>query len=283
MAPTVRSRMAVVSLHAHRPMAPRGERTRRLVGGLEGDGWEVSVVAPPPTVSTSGAAGSGSSNAARRLAARAVAWVLLDKWEPWAARRLLRWEPEIDAALLIAYPFSPVTYAARRLRARGIPYVVDAGDPWILTNPSPYSRGLARHRALRAERKLWEGAAGAVLTTPAQAERLGARFPGLPVLVRPNGYDPSPVSAPARSSRPGDASNRTLRHALDRAARSGSVVRLAAGLRALAARRLRSVRRRLRRPDRAAAAGGRRRSPRLRTVGAGVGDRPGLRSRPGRR
>ncbi len=203
MGSSVAPRLAVVSLHAHRPMAPRGERTRRLVECFEARGWQVSVVAPPPTVSTSGSAGRGQSNPARRLAARTLSWGLLDKWEPWSAQTLRRWQPRVDAALRIAFPFSPVAYASRRLRPLGIPYVVDAGDPWILTNPSPYSHGLASWRSRRSEQYLWEGASGAVLTTPQQARRLNARFSELPVLVRPNGYDP-PATAPAPSPRPAD-------------------------------------------------------------------------------
>lgn len=191
-----RPRLAVVSLHAHRPLAPRGERTRRLVERLARE-WEVELIAPPPSLSTGGSSGGGGSNRARRLAAAAVDRVLLDKWEPWSAQRLWRWRPEADAALLIGHPVSPIVYAARRLAAAAIPYVIDEGDPWVITNPSPYSRGLSRWRGARAERRLWASAAGGVLTTPQQAGRLAELFPGLPTLVRPNGYDPPPERRPA--------------------------------------------------------------------------------------
>jgi hypothetical protein len=194
-----------VSLHAHRPFAPRGERTRRLVDRLEED-WEVEIVAPPPSVSTGGASGrSGGSNAPRRLAAAAVDRVLLNKWEPWSVKRLRRWQPDADAALLIGHPVSPLVYASARLLVAGIPYVVDEGDPWAITNPAPYSKGLSLSRARRAEPRLWGGAAGGVLTTPQQADRLTALFPALPTLVRPNGYDPLPgPPPPARAPDPSE-------------------------------------------------------------------------------
>jgi hypothetical protein len=196
----MRPRLAIVSLHAHRRLAPRGERTRRLAEELGRD-WEIEIVAPPATVDTGGASGRGSSSGARRLAARAVGSILLDKWEPWSVRNLRDWRPEVDAALLIGHPFSPVAYAARRLAAAGTPYVVDAGDPWVLTDPAAVSRGIGLLRARRAERRIWGGAAGAVLTTEQQAAALRALFPGLRTLVRPNGYE-SPSAVPAASPGP---------------------------------------------------------------------------------
>ena len=195
--------MSVVSLHAHRALAPRGERTRHLVARLERD-WEVELVAPPPTLATGGAAGSGGSNPLRRLAARGISSVLLDKWEPWSVKRLGRWQPSCDAALLIGHPYSPLVYASRRLRAAGIPYVVDVGDPWVLTAADGGEMtGIARHRARAAERRLWHGAAGAVLTTEGQAEGIAAIAPRLPILVRPNGYDgaATPAALPRREDR----------------------------------------------------------------------------------
>jgi hypothetical protein len=186
----VRPRLAIVSLHAHRRLAPRGERTRRLAEALGRD-WDVEIVAPPATVDTGGASGRGGSSPARRLAARAVGSVLLDKWEPWSVRNLRDWRPAVDAALLIGHPFSPLVYAARRLAAAEIPYVVDAGDPWVLTDPAAVRRSIGLVRARRAERAIWSGAAGAVLTTDQQAAALRALFPSSRTLVRPNGYEPS--------------------------------------------------------------------------------------------
>lgn len=182
-------RLAIVSLHAHRPLAPRGERTRRLAEGFARD-WDVDLVAPSPELPTGGASGRGSSSRARRLGAAAVRLALLDKWEPWSIRRFRRWRADVDAAVLIGHPFSPPVYAARRLAAASTPYVVDGGDPWVLTNPWTDSVGVALLRARRAEDQMWSAAAGAVLTTQQQAYALSALFPGLPTLVRPNGYEP---------------------------------------------------------------------------------------------
>jgi hypothetical protein len=114
--------------------------------------------------------------------------VLLDKFEPWSARRFVRWEPQGVGALLVGFPFSPVVYAARRLTEAGIPYVVDVGDPWALTAARPLTRGLALWRARRAETRLWRWASGAIVTTDHQAAGLRALFPDLPILVRPNGF-----------------------------------------------------------------------------------------------
>jgi hypothetical protein len=118
--------------------------------------------------------------------------LLLDKYELWSRRMFRSWSPRADGALLIGFPFSPLVYAARRLRAQAVPYVVDIGDPWVLTiaGGRPATRNFARARARRAERRLWTHAAGAIVTTDAQAVRLRERFPELPVLVRPNGFDP---------------------------------------------------------------------------------------------
>jgi hypothetical protein len=195
-------RLAIVSLHAHRELAPRGERTRRLAESL-GREWDVEIVAPPPNLPTGGATGQGRSSRARRLAASVVGRALLDKWEPWSVKRLARWRPDVDAALLIGHPFSPVVYAARRLAAANVPYVVDSGDPWVLTAPRVSNKGIGLARARAAERFVWGHAAGAVLTTPKQAEDLEALFPGLPMLVRPNGYEAtaaSPVQQRPRTS-----------------------------------------------------------------------------------
>jgi hypothetical protein len=197
-------RLAIVSLHAHRELAPRGERTRRLAESL-GREWDVEVVAPPPAVPTGGAAGQGRSSRARRLAADVVGRTLLDKWEPWSVKRLARWRPDVDAALLIGHPFSPVVYAARRLAAANVPYVVDSGDPWVLTAPRVSNKGIGLLRARAAERFVWGNAAGGVLTTPKQSEALQAFFPGLPTLVRPNGYETAATpSLQQRGRRPSE-------------------------------------------------------------------------------
>jgi hypothetical protein len=151
-----------------------------------------------------------SSSPARRAARSLGEAVLLDKHEPRSSRRLRRWHPDVDAAVLVCAPFSPVVYAARRLIEAGIPYVVDAGDPWALTSPEKRRRYLGGWRATRGERLLWHGARGAVVTTPGQARRLSALFPELAVLTRPNGYDPA-FPAAASQATEGEQDLRCLR------------------------------------------------------------------------
>jgi hypothetical protein len=189
-------RLAVVSGYALKPLTPRGQRTQWLQKSL-GQSWDVELTALPAQA-PNGSAAAGSGRAVwRRAAGDAVRTALLDKWEPWSLRQLGRWEPEVDAGLLIAYPWSPVTYAARRLHRAGVPYVVDAGDPWVLTSPGTDTRLLAKYRCRHAERAIWSGAAGAVVTTRQQADVISAHFPALPILVRPNGYEPGEAAAPA--------------------------------------------------------------------------------------
>lgn len=188
-------RLALVSGYAARRLTPRGQRTQWLQESLERS-WEVELCALPPQPASNGAASPDSGRAPwRRAAGDVVRTLLLDKWEPWSFRRLGRWRPQVDAGLLVAYPWSPVAYAARRLRHAGIPYVVDAGDPWVLTSPGTDTRLLAKSRSRHAERAIYAGAAGAVLTTRQQAEKVAEISPDLPILVRPNGYDPLSAAA----------------------------------------------------------------------------------------
>jgi hypothetical protein len=125
---------------------------------------------------------------------------LLDKHEPWSRRRLAAWSPAADMALLIGAPFSFVAVAARRVARAGVPCVLDLGDPWLAGGP-PTPSAL---RARRDEAFAWGHAVGGIVTTEEQAADVRRRFPGLPVLVRPNGYwqGLAPPGAPARASRP---------------------------------------------------------------------------------
>lgn len=197
--------LAVVSGYALKPLTPRGQRTQWLQKAFARD-WDVELTALPAesgAVGGSSAPGSGRARW-RRAAGDAVRTTLLDKWEPWSLRKLGRWHPRVDAGLLIAYPWSPVTYAARRLHRAGVPYVVDAGDPWVLTSPGTDTRLLAKYRCRRAERAIWGGAAGAVVTTRQQADVISGFFPALPILIRPNGYEP----VEATSAAPADVAGR---------------------------------------------------------------------------
>jgi hypothetical protein len=191
-------------------MAPRGQRTQNLVEEL-GKRWDVELVALPPETFARRDAPVSRQPAWRRVLGAGMRWVALDRWELWAARRLRGWHPEVDAALLIGYPWSPVTRAARRLARLGIPYVVDAGDPWVATEPASLPRTISVWRARRAEMPIWRNAVGAVVTTRQQGDRLQQAFPHLRVLVRPNGYVETPV--PAASPRPSrDPASLTLAH-----------------------------------------------------------------------
>jgi hypothetical protein len=189
-------RLAVVSGYALKELTPRGQRTQWLLRSLECS-WDVELTALPPPGPASGATTASGRLPWRRAAGSAVRATLLDKWEPWSWRRFRRWQADVDAGLLIAYPWSPVAHAARRLRAAGVRYVVDAGDPWVLTSPGTDTKLLAKSRGRQAERAIWDGAAGAVVTTKQQAEVIAGHFPDLPALVRPNGYDPVPAGAAA--------------------------------------------------------------------------------------
>lgn len=184
--PTSKPRLAVVSYLGHDPFTPRGVRTRALVEALGCD-WTIeqhsssSLHAAPPART--------SVRHARKVIARARKRVLLDNQEIWSRLHFQTWDPNVDGALLIGWPMSPLVYAAARLCARDIPYVLDIGDPWMLTHPNPDLRRPVASRAIRAERRLWDNANGAVVTTAAQARAVSSRYPAMPILVRPNGYE----------------------------------------------------------------------------------------------
>jgi len=192
--------LVVVSGYGNDKLTPRGQRTRWLVDALRGD-WEVEVVAMPEKPSSARPGGTSQRRAGlRRLAGRIVYGVLLDRWEPWAVRRFWRWRPEAEGAVLIASPWSPVVYASRRLVAARIPYLVDVGDPWVLTAEVDLA-GAPTWRAHRDETFLWEHASAAIVTTGAQANSLRALFPELPILIRPNGFTVVDLPPPVERQR----------------------------------------------------------------------------------
>jgi hypothetical protein len=206
-------RLVVVSYLTHAPFTPRGLRTRALLTELRRE-WTVELVAGP-----SGSAAAESYRVRRSMARRVLSLLhsstMLDRVEPWSWRRFRHWNPVADAALLIGYPFSPLTYAARILSSERIPYVVDVGDPWVLTASKPLLRGLGAVRARAAETRLWSGASGAIVTTAGQANALRATFPTLPVLARANGLDMAARSeqCAGRQRTPGEsASVLTIAH-----------------------------------------------------------------------
>ena len=190
----------MIGFCATQPLSPRGERLNVLVEAL-------APLADVELITETSARSWGDARSpARRLRDRLARAVLLDAHEPESARRLRRWVPAVDAAIVIGFPFSPLSWSARRLAGAGVPYVVDIGDPWALTADKPLMARTALFRARRCEQFIWEHAAGAIVTTNLQAEGLRARFGGLPILVAPNGFISvseagSPADQPPRERR----------------------------------------------------------------------------------
>lgn len=178
-------RLAVVSYLADDVFSPRGPRTRAVIEALRED-WTIELrcsSAQHPTPNQ-----FASVRSARKVAASVRKRVLLDNQEIWSRVSFRSWQPDVDAALLIGWPMSPLVYASARLSARGTPYLLDVGDPWMLTHPLPDLHHPALTRATRAERRLWERASGGIVTTTTQADKISSLYPEIPVLVRPNGY-----------------------------------------------------------------------------------------------
>ncbi|HEY7456606.1 MAG TPA: glycosyltransferase [Solirubrobacterales bacterium] len=203
-----RGRLALVAGLARQPLTPRGQRAQNVAEALGGR-WDVELIAFPAPGSADGGAPLAGRVFWRRVLGYLAGLVLLDRWEPWTVRRLRRWRPEVDAALLIASPWSPAVRAARKLAKRGISYVVDVGDPWVLTEGTPLPRTIATWRRKRAERLLWRGASGAVVTTRQQADRLARLFPHLQILIRANGY--APIAEPVAAGNPARRAPGSLR------------------------------------------------------------------------
>src|SRR4051812_10214276 len=95
-------RLTVVSYPANVPGTPRGDRTRALTQYLSAD-WEIDLISGPGTTGTAGAV--SSRTLLRKYANVAHASMLLDKFEPWSARRFHAWQPTAAGALLIGFPF----------------------------------------------------------------------------------------------------------------------------------------------------------------------------------
>jgi hypothetical protein len=186
-------RVAIIG-PAELALSPRGQRLHVIAAALsEHADIEIISVGRDRTLE------SAPPRFARLLVRRLAAELLLDREELAAARAVTRWQPHADAALLIGYPFSTVSWAARRLARAGIPYVVDIGDPWVLFADTPRAPSPATLRARRNERFFFEHAAGAVLPTTPLASAVSSLFGGLPVLARPNGFERVVVPPPAES------------------------------------------------------------------------------------
>jgi Glycosyl transferase 4-like domain len=172
-------------------LSPRGQRTEHLVKALKRHGQVERVGEKNIPQWLAGDGKRTKSSWYRRLARTLMSHVLIDKYEIIARQSLHRWTPSVDAAVLVGYPCSPLSFAAHKLVRYNVPYIVDIGDPWILTNPHPEGGWFQRWRATRLERKLWASARGVIVTTQGQGDALRRLFPHLHVLVRPNGYNSS--------------------------------------------------------------------------------------------
>lgn len=199
----VQRRFAVVSWSGAVPihLSPRGQRTQHLINALRpyGQVERVGGVSIPQWLA--GDSERIGSSWHRRFGRKLLYSVLIDKYEIEARRSLHQWSPQVDAAVLVGHPFSAPSFAAARLCSYQIPYLVDVGDPWMLTNPDPDGGWLAQARSRRWELKLWSSARGAVVTTVGQGDALKTLFPHLRVLVRPNGYNivEKPAELPTRT------------------------------------------------------------------------------------
>jgi hypothetical protein len=187
----MRPRVLVVSYYAANPFTPRGARTAAVASALVPHA-NVHVIAAPrqPTRRTL------HERVRDRALSKAGSRWLIDPVEPWAWRAFARYQPDADVGLLVGYPFSPLVAAARALRCHGVPYVVDMSDPWSRTRPDGRPPTVRERRSARLERLLWQGAAAGIVTTASQARDALDFAPGLPVLVRPNGYSRVPDVPP---------------------------------------------------------------------------------------
>jgi hypothetical protein len=195
--------VSFAKLAGNTPISPRVQRTAHLTAALERE-FEFGVTRVPEDLDRADLA---RGLVPTGLARKALRPLLLDQIEIPARVVMRGWQPSGEGALLIGWPYSPIYVAASRFVAAGVPYVVDVGDPWVLTEPrpSPWPRRLSLLRAKAAERFLWSHAAAGVVTTETQARGLRALFPDLELLVRPNGYLAADQPGVRKTSGPGSA------------------------------------------------------------------------------
>ena len=115
---------------------------------------------------------------------------VLDQYEPGALRLFRHWTPQGLGAVLIGWPFSPLFWAARRLVAAGRSVRARRRRP-VGADAQGGHAGLGSPlRAHRREPSPTSGSTPQAGWSPpsGQAEALGALFPRLRLLRRPNGY-----------------------------------------------------------------------------------------------
>lgn len=181
--------LVVVAFLADQPLSPRGERARAIARAAARV-VPTELIGPPEST-------SAIRRRVRQLA-RLGSPLILDPWEPEAWLRLRRTRARPRIALLVGSPFSAVYWAARRLVAENVPYVLDLGDPWALTRATDVPPAMGGRRAPRSEEFVWRYASGGILTTQLQADAIRRIVGDLPLLVRPNGYRPMDQVTDAR-------------------------------------------------------------------------------------
>lgn len=123
-------------------------------------------------------------------------------WLPFALAGALRAHREAPVDVVYS-TFPPMTahVVARLFRAiTGVPWVAEFRDPWIgnaLEVPPPW---VIRQARRKVERWVVRGADRVVAVTPRLARMLEQRYPGLDVVLVPNGYDRAAVPAPKREA-----------------------------------------------------------------------------------
>ncbi len=121
-------------------------------------------------------------------------------WLPFALAGALKAHREAPVDVVYS-TFPPMTshVVARLFRAiTGVPWVAEFRDPWIgnaLEAPPPWFIRQARRKM---ERWVVRGADRVVAVTPRLARMLERRYPGLDVVLVPNGYDRTDAPSPKR-------------------------------------------------------------------------------------
>lgn len=155
---------------------------------------------------------TGGTRAGQRVA-DALSWRLRDHfrqpdiyalWRPAARRAALRLmrDEHFDAIYATGFPWTTLLTGVDLSKATGVPLVADFRDPWVGEDLFRAERPPAgEERPL--ERQVVEHAAAVTTVAPTMTKRLIAAYPELDpgkFLTIFNGFDPTDLDAPARSS-----------------------------------------------------------------------------------